>query len=374
MSGWAHCRGAAAPTHPEPPLSVPDPYAQRPHSDGHAVGHGAPAAPPAYPTNGASPWSYGAPPAAPTAAPYGFKPHGQTPPAYGSVPGYPAPGQGNPASPFQPGQYYGPAGIPLPTSSRTNGLAIASIVVASVCLVLGGPVSAGVLAIVGGVVGLGLGIAGLRRARAGVVGGKGQATVGIVVSAVSAIVGTVLVFTVGPAFVAGFTQGWESALQGEGPSGDPWDGDGVTDDEWIDIPTDTLALGEAATMGQYTVTVMEVQLDADDDVLAADSDNAPAAGQYVQALVSVTYNGTGVGRPFRDLLVSYPGADDYIYDEAGCWAITADYVYDVGPVAPGETVDFLSCMDVPSEAIDGAAVMIEDMTVPFFRGEVWSSR
>lgn len=355
-------------------MSAPDPYAQRPHSDGSAAGHGAPAVPPAYPTNGASPWAYGAPQAAPTAAPYGFKPHGQTPPAYGSVPGYPAPGQANPASPFQPGQYYGPTGVPLPTSSRTNGLAIASLVVASVSLVLGGPVSAGVLAIVGGVVGLGLGIAGLRRARAGAVGGKGQATVGIVVSAVSAVVGTVLVVTVGPAFVAGFTQGWESALQGEGPSGDPWDGDGVTDGEWIDVPSDTLALGEPATMGQYTVTVMEVELDAGDDVLAADSDNAPAAGQYVQALVSVTYNGTEVGRPFRDLLVSYPGSDDYIYDEAGCWAITADYVYDVGPVAPGETVDFLSCMDVPSEAIGGAAIMVEDMTVPFFRGEVWSSR
>lgn len=366
-------------------MSAPDPYAPHPPTGGTSAGHGAPAVPPpAYPTNGASPWSYGAPPAAPvpTPAPYGFKAHGQAPPAYGPAgavppgygsvpPGYPSPGQPAPAYAFQDGQYYGPAGLPLPTSSRTNGLAIASITVAAVCLVLGGPVSAGVLAILGGVVGLGLGIVGLRRARAGQVGGKGQATVGIVLSAVSAVVGTVLVLTVGPAFVAGFTQGWESALRGDGASGDPYDGDGVTDDEWIDVPTDTLAAGEPATLGHYTVTVEEVALDADADVLAVDPDNAPAAGQYVLARVSVTYNGTEVGRPFRDLLVSYPGSDDFIYDETGCWAITADYVYDVGPVAPGETVDFLSCMDVPSEAIDGATVMVEDMTVPFFRAEVW---
>lgn len=362
-------------------MSAPDPYAPRPQDDGTAAGRGAPAVPTptAYAAHGASPWSYGAPPApAPTAAPYGFKPHGQAPPAYGSAgsapPAFATPGQPAPGYPFQPGQYYGPAGIPLPTSSRTNGLAIASIVVASVCLVLGGPVSAGVLAIVGGVVGLGLGIVGLRRARTGQVGGKGQATVGIVVSTVSAVLGTVMVLTVGPAFVAGFTQGWESALQGEGPSGEPYDGDGVTSEEWVAVPRDTLRMGEAATIGHYTVTIMQVDLDAEDSVLAADPDNVAAVGQYVQALVSVTYNGTELGRPFRDLLVSYPGSDDFFYDEAGCWAITADYVYDVGPVAPGETVDFLSCMDVPGEAIDGSTVMVQDMTVPFFRAEMWSSR
>ncbi len=158
----------AAPRPQQPPLTPYNPPADDPY--GTPPVQGGPASPygPATPSYGAAPDPYGAAP-----DPY----PGQG--AYGAThPTYPAPGQPGPG---YPGGYpapgypaYGAAYTPPP---RTNGIALASMIVsiASLLLCVGFP----------GIVGLVLGIVGLNQVMRDGSRGRGFAITGIVVGAVA---------------------------------------------------------------------------------------------------------------------------------------------------------------------------------------------
>lgn len=152
---------------------------------------------------------YGQPPAAP---PYG---QGQYPPPprspYGTNPyGAPAQGAGQPVPPGYGTAGYGPVGYGPPR--RTDGLAIASLVTSAVGLA----VFAGVPCPVG----LGLGIASLRRIKRSGAEGRGLAIAGIVVGAV----GTALLL----AFAAFLILAFAFATNGPSDSDFQWDVDDVS--------------------------------------------------------------------------------------------------------------------------------------------------
>ncbi len=145
------------------------------------------------------------------------------------------------------------------------------------------------------------------------------------------------------------------------------------DGEWEDMPHFALQLGQDAIIGDYKVTVIAIELDADAAMAAASPRNPPPYGQYVMATVSVTYRGTSEGTPLNDLIVSYPATDNYIYDETSCAAVTARPVMSVGTLALDETAEYDVCLDVYPEAIGQPRVLVHDLTTEGWEAKLWSA-
>ncbi len=144
-------------------------------------------------------------------------------------------------------------------------------------------------------------------------------------------------------------------------------------DDGVDLPMVALRPGETGRVGDYEVTVDAIRM-SDDAHLAADGRQA-ADGTYVEAAVTATYVGPGVGVVEDDLLVSYAGSsDDWLYDAWGCAALTESPVTELPPVELGDTVTFVACMDVPTDVLDQSAVVVEDLAAPEFTAELWGQR
>jgi hypothetical protein len=139
----------------------------------------------------------------------------------------------------------------------------------------------------------------------------------------------------------------------------------------VDLPLVALRPGEPGRVGDYEVTVDALRMPDD----ATTDRRSPAEGRYVEADVTVTYVGDGVGVVDEDLLVSYAGSsDDWLYDEWGCAAVTESPVTELDPLGPGDTATFVSCMDVPAEVVDEPAVIVEDLAGDVFTAEMWGER
>jgi len=229
-------RAYPTPGHPAPSDSrfgsgAGDPFASAPRPAAQPAPQPAPYGAPAYgsapvPPYGSAPASpYGPAPVPPSGYGPGYGPTDA--PGQPSASPYPTP-YGTPASPYgtatptyggAPG-YVGAYGTEAP---GTDGLAIASLVTS-----VGGFVILGALP---SPVGLGLGIASLRRIRRTGAGGRGLAIAGVVVGGlgtlllVGMIVVGLLMFTAyrtDPEFRQGFDEGWSEGLSGTGSSGDAY--------------------------------------------------------------------------------------------------------------------------------------------------------
>ncbi|GIG23292.1 hypothetical protein Cch01nite_40160 [Cellulomonas chitinilytica] len=198
--------------------------------------------------------------------PYGSapeQPYGAAP-AYGSAaaPGYPAPTYGapygSPASPYgTSGPTYGSPypGAPGPhvdANPGTDGLAVGSLVTSIAGLV--------VFAGIPSPVGLGLGIASLRRIRRTGAGGRGMAIAGVVVGGfgtlcllgfVAMVLWMLSMYQTDPEFREAFDEGWS-----EGTSGDA---SGSTEDPYYELRTDlTVGTCIAAYPAEYDMSDAEL--------------------------------------------------------------------------------------------------------------------
>ncbi|WP_165700140.1 DUF4352 domain-containing protein [Ornithinimicrobium ciconiae] len=123
---------------------------------------------------------------------------------------------------------------------------------------------------------------------------------------------------------------------------------------------DALPLGTEAEVGDYTVAVSDVLLDANDVVQQANEFNDDPEGQYVLVSMEVTYTGDDEGDPWLDLNVELAGSDARIYDSSSCWGVTPNSVMDVPTLTTGGTADFDVCFDVPVEALDAPRIRVDD--------------
>src|SRR3712207_55943 len=137
------------------------------------------------------------------------------------------------------------------------------------------------LAAVVALVGLGLGIPALIRARRGTHGGTGMAIAGLVTS----VLAIVLVILTQLLFVKALDEAGTSLEEAiadieaeDGPAAE----EEVTAEDVAAAP-ETVPLGVPAQVGDYEVTVDAVELNADATVAAANDFNEPPAGQYVMA-------------------------------------------------------------------------------------------
>ncbi|WP_146906529.1 hypothetical protein [Cellulomonas aerilata] len=325
-----------------PGWARPAPHAAAPFPAPHAAVHTATRTV-ATPTHGPSP-------APPTSA-FPDPPWGG-PVASGTGAGAPWAGPGGPwADGAWPPPALGGHGGALVRRVACTAAAVALAITAVVLASLGeGPVSVlvGLLGVVAGLLGLWPTPTRDRR-------GSGWAAAGLTASSLAAVVGGAV------SLVAG---------TGLGAAVDDW-ASSTTD---IDLPMVALRTGETGQVGDYSVVVDEIRLDADDD-LSADPQNPPAEGRYVEAVVTVTYTGSSLGTVGDDLLVSYAGStDEWLYDEWSCAAVTETPPYEVPRLSPGESATFVSCMDVPADVVDEPAVVVEDLTSVEPVGEMWGER
>lgn len=137
---------------------------------------------------------------------------------------------------------------------------------------------------------------------------------------------------------------------------------------------DALSIGAEADLADYTVSVTEVQLNANDAIRQANEFNDDPTGQYVLVNLAVTYTGDDEGDPWLDLSVELAGSDSRIYDSSSCWAVTPNPVMDLPTLTAGGTAEFDICFDVPADALQDPQIYVEESLSFDDTRVVWESQ
>ena len=238
-----------------------------------------------------------------------------------------------------------------PNSQAGKGLGVAALAVAIVALLLSWVPIINNFAGVLGVVALVLGIVSLALA-AKRNGGKGLG----IASSIIAIVALVAVFATQAAYSAAIDE-VSTAIE------DAADGEVAAPAAVVEQAEDTtqvLALGESAVVGEYSVTVDSVVLDAAAEIASANPFNEKADGQYVLVGLSVVYNGDKEGDAWIDLMAELVGSDARIYDSSTSMAVTANPETDVPTLTRGGDGAYEVAFDVPAAAVEDAKVRVTE--------------
>ncbi|MCC9194460.1 hypothetical protein LOC59_12500 [Arthrobacter sp. zg-Y916] len=111
------------------------------------------------------------------------------------------------------------------------------------------------------------------------------------------------------------------------------------------------AAGEEVTVGDYTVTLVELDRDAAAEVQERDPQAGAPDYNYVLARFTAVYNGTGDGRPWLDLPPELIGTDSRLYTVMGCSSGLGQRSIDQELLSKGDTVTVEACFDVPDTAL-----------------------
>lgn len=126
-----------------------------------------------------------------------------------------------------------------------------------------------------------------------------------------------------------------------------------------------LDIGTRIEMGDWTVAVTEVVLDAEDAVMGENQFNDPPADgrQFVMFTVDATYEGDESGQAWLDFDWAIVGSagntfgssmDDYC-------GVIPNSLDDTGETFPGGNVTGNVCVSVDSAQIDGATIRLEEL-------------
>lgn len=120
------------------------------------------------------------------------------------------------------------------------------------------------------------------------------------------------------------------------------------------------ALGAAAIVGnEYQVQVVNVKLDATQEVVANNMFNRPPKGRYILVGLAVTYAGAKEGNPWVDLSPTFVGTDARQYDASACGASLENGAMNVPTLEKGGQANYQVCMDVPTGAIEGGKIFVQ---------------
>lgn len=251
----------------------------------------------------------------------------------------------SPVDPITP-----PAAPPAKTGAG-KGLGIAALVIAIVALTLCWVPIINNLAAVLAIVALILGIVSLVVATKRN-GGKGLG----IASGIIAVVAVSLVFVTQAAYVAAIDE-VVAAIE------DSADGESAASDKELEQANDdsqVLGLGQERDLGDYSVTVAAVNLNAAEQIAAANPFNDSAAGQYVLVDVEVTYTGSEEADPWIDLNVELMGADARIYSTSSSDAVVERSGFDLPTLTSGGSGSYQVVFDVPAEAVENAKVRVTE--------------
>ena len=136
------------------------------------------------------------------------------------------------------------------------------------------------------------------------------------------------------------------------------------DDAALGTRDNPLDAGTRIEMGDWTLAVTEVMLDATDEVMAANQFNDPPVDgrQFVMFSVDATYEGDESGTAWLDFSWAIVGAagntfgtgmDDYC-------GVIPDPLDDTGETFPGGSVSGNVCVSVESDQVEGGTIRIEE--------------
>lgn len=260
-------------------------------------------------------------------------------------------------------------GTPLPASAPKStagrGLGIAALVIAILALVLCWvPIVNNVAAILG-VIALVLGIVSLVVA----LKRKGSKGLGIA-SSVIAIVAIILVFVTQSFYLKAIDEvasGFEDAADGEVAA--PAEVVEQAEDE-----TQVLALGKATAVGEYSVNVSSVNLDAGKAIAKVNEFNEKAKGQYVLVDISVVYNGDEEGDAWLDLNPELVGSDASIYNTSTATVMPAKPATDAPTLTKGGKTSYQVVFDVPAEAVADAKIRVTETLSFDDESALWATK
>lgn len=257
--------------------------------------------------------------------------------------------------------YNGPGYPPPPGLIQSNkgwGMALAGLILGIVALFLFWIPLISWLALILALIGLGLGIAALVTAVRQRTSAKGLSIAAVVVSGVAliaAILGTALwgaLFNAVEDEVSSDSSSTVTPRATASPSASASDSSTAS--------AELLPLGTAADVGEYSVTVSSVQLDATDAILGFNEFNEAPDGQYVLITLDVVYNGNEEGDPWLDLKPAFVGSDSRQYGESTCTATLDLEGTSVPTLENGGAAQYEVCMDVPAAALPGQRVLVEE--------------
>lgn len=257
-----------------------------------------------------------------------------------------------------------PATPPAKTGAG-KGVGIAALVIAIVALALCWVPIVNNIAAVLGVVALILGVISFILASKRH-GGKGLG----IASGIIAVVAVVLVFVTQAAYVAAIDD-VVAAIE------DSADGESAASDKELEQANDdsqVLGLGQGRDLGEYSVTVAAVNLDAADQVAAANPYNDSASGQYVLVDLDVTYTGSDEGDPWIDLNVELMGADARIYSTSSADAVVENESFDVPTLTNGGSGSYQVLFDVPAEAVDNPRIRVTETFTFGDDSGIWATK
>ncbi|MFZ3454720.1 hypothetical protein [Arthrobacter sp. 7Tela_A1] len=294
----------------------------------------------------------------------------------GGAPGYPGqqgqqgpyPNQGGaPGYSGQPGSYPGQPGYGgdgPPPSTPGKGLAIAALVLAILAVLVCWIPLLNFVSFPLAIVALGLGIPALLKGNKARNVAKPLSIAALSVAALSVItaivVNTVVVDSLRDAGL------WESETEARAESYTEVEdySEELTEAEKEDYSyqfTDSYiseiaaepanAAGEEVTVGDYTVTLVELDRDAAAEVQERDPEAGEPDYNYVMARFTAVYNGTGDGRPWLDLPPELIGTDSRLYTVMGCSSGLGQRSIDQELLSKGDTVTVEACFDVPDTAL-----------------------
>lgn len=191
-----------------------------------------------------------------------------------------------------------------------------------------------------------------------------------IASSIISIVAIILVFATQAAYVKAIDEVANDIA-------DASDGEVAAPVEVIEQAKDesqVLALGEAATVGEYSVNVSAVDLDAGAEIAKANEFNEKAEGQYVLVDLSVVYNGDEEGDAWLDLNPELVGSDASIYSTGSATVIPAKPGMDLPTLANGGKGSYQVVFDVPAEAVEDAKIRVSE-TISFSDESVlWATK
>lgn len=251
----------------------------------------------------------------------------------------------------------------LMQSNKGRGMALAGLILGIVALFLFWIPIISWVALVLALVGLGLGIAALVIAVRERTSAKGLSIAAVVVSAVALLAAILVTAFWGALFSAvqdevnSNSSSTSAPRSTAGPSASTSSPSASTSGS---ASTELLPVGTAAEVGDYTVTVSSVQLDATDAILGFNEFNESPQGQYVLLTLDVVYNGNEEGDPWLDLRPNFVGSDSRQYDESTCLAVLDLQGTSVPTLENGGAAQYEVCMDVPAAALPGQRVLVEE--------------
>lgn len=124
-------------------------------------------------------------------------------------------------------------------------------------------------------------------------------------------------------------------------------------------PESPLAAGSTVEVGDWTIGVSDVTLDATDAILAENEFNEAPAEGFQQAMFTIdgTYNGTETGTLWLDVVVGV-WVDGTFYD--GCSNVVPGDLIDTPDVSGGGQASGATCAEIPAGTTEGV-IYVEDL-------------